>query len=183
MGLFWYNVFMPGLTIHLAAANEYLKNHPDEDATEFVNGAIAPDFVPDKIVSHHSRVNIRNDSLSFLLGKVVLKDCLPDFDINTSFGRGYFFHLITDDEFCRFLARDKDRIATMTYRELKDKLYHDYTATSMFLKNKYNVVFPEAAQEYDIDEPDDPLVIDLDDTCSVIEWLGTLDLDEYLKNL
>ena len=174
---------MPGLTIHLAAANEYLKNHPEEDATEFTNGAIAPDFVEDTDISHHSRENIRNNGLSFLLGKVVLKDCLPDFDIKTSFGRGYFFHLITDDEYYRSLAKDEERFARMTYGELKDKLYHDYTATNTFLKNKYNVVFPEVAQEYDIDEPDDPLVIDLDDTCSVIEWLGTLDLDEYLKNL
>ena len=97
-------------------------------------------------------------------------------------GYHYLFHLITDDEYYRSLAKDEERFATMTYRELKEKLYHDYTATNAFLKNKYDVVFPEIAQEYDIDKPGETTVIYQNNACSKIDWQGTLDLVEYLKN-
>lgn len=183
MGDFCYNENMPGLTIHLAAANEYLKNHPEEDAEEFKRGAIAPDYVPDTDISHHSKENIRNNGLSFLMGKVVLKDCLPDFDFNTAFGRGYFFHLITDHECYFALAKDEERFRAMTYAELKEKLYHDYAATHVYLKKKYDVVLPEIAKEYDVEESAEPIVMDIEDLCSIIEWLGTLDLCKYLENL
>jgi hypothetical protein len=183
MGDFCYNKNMPGITIHLAAANEYLKNHPEENADEFKKGAIAPDYFPDTDVSHHSRENIRNNGLSFLMGKVVLRDCLPDFDFNTAYGRGYFFHLITDHEYYLALAKDENRFAAMTYFDLKEKLYHDYLATHVFLKKKYNVELPEIAKEYDTEESAEPVVIDLDDLCDIIEWLGTLDLNKYLENI
>ena len=174
---------MPGIAIHLAAANEYIKNHPEEDKVDFLRGAIAPDYVEDTDISHHSKDSIRNNGLSFLLGKVVLKDCLPDFDFSTAYGRGYFYHLVTDHEFYRMLAKDEERFARMTYAELKEKLYHDYSATGKLLKDRYRVVFPEEAKEFDTDFSEEPLVMDIEDTFSLIEWLGTLDLGRYLKDL
>lgn len=169
--------------MHLAAANEYLKNHIKENASEFRKGAIAPDFVSDTDISHHSKSSIRDNALSFLLGKVVLKDCLGDFDMNTPFGRGYFFHLITDYEYYRSLVKDRDMLSSMTYREIKDKLYHDYAATNRYFKEKYDVVLPDKAKQYDIDEPDELQIIDIDEASVIIEWLGRIDLNDYLEGV
>ena len=174
---------MPGISIHLAASNAYLEKHPEENRDEFILGSISPDETEDSALTHHSTPGFRDGSMAFLLGKVNLRECLPDFDINTSFGRGYFYHLITDYEFFHNVAKDVERIERMSYRELKDQLYHDYSATSLFFKKKYKTVFPEIVAKYDFDYDEEPIIIDLDDTCKLIEKLSDIDLEKYMKNL
>ena len=71
----------------------------------------------------------------------------------------------------------------MTYREIKDRLYHDYTATSSVLKAKYNVVFPSKVKDRDISSDEMPMLINYEDVCRMIDWLGGLDLNAYLKNM
>ena len=176
---------MPGIIIHLAAANEYLKNNPNEDSAEFLKGAIAPDYMPDPDKAHHSSQYIYDGALPYLFGKVNLKESIPDFDINTSFGKGYFYHLITDYVFYRSLL-DKDadiNFGNMSYDELRDMLYHDYAATNNYIKNQYNVVVPKIAEKYDVKESVDLKILRLDEICKMIRDLSSLDLNEYLKNL
>ena len=174
---------MPGFVIHLAAANVYLEKNPQEDPGEFIRGTIAPDCVPDKRVSHHSSPNYRRNGLTSLLEKVNLVECMPDFDIGTSFGRGYCFHLITDIEFYRFLAnKDRTKFVNMKNTELDGLLYHDYFAITPFLKKKYNIIFPESIRDYDNGQTDRLFLIDRDETCKMIDRLGALDLREYLSN-
>lgn len=123
---------MPGITIHLAAANEYLKKHPEENAKDFLVGSVAPDCVPRHDVTHHSSPHCNeNDALTFLVDKVNLGGCLSDFDINTSYGRGYFFHLLVDNEFYRnVLGKDKEKFSQMPYETLEEQLENDYDVTS-----------------------------------------------------
>ncbi|MBR3332044.1 hypothetical protein IKG28_00190 [Candidatus Saccharibacteria bacterium] len=174
---------MPGLSIHLSVANTYINKHKIKDKDAFLLGSVSPDISEDTDITHHSSPNIRNNALSFLLGKVILKDCLNDFDISTDFGKGYFLHLVTDYEFYRSLAEDEEKYRNMSYREIKDILYHDYFATSKYYKEKYNLVFPEIVKEYDTLGDETPLIIDIKKTDSIIEWLGSLNLSEYLNNL
>jgi len=174
---------MPGITIHLAAANEYLKNHPDENKEEFIKGSIAPDFTGDSAKSHHSNSDIFDSAICFLRGKVNLRECLADFDINTSFGRGYFYHLITDDRFYSSLAVDEQQFDSMNYEELKNKLYHDYAVTNSFFKDKYRVVMPEAVKKYDVNKTGELSIIDLDKVCDMVEELGLLNLNKYIESL
>ncbi|MBR2994134.1 hypothetical protein IKF43_01945 [Candidatus Saccharibacteria bacterium] len=174
---------MPGITIHLAAANEYLKNHPDENKEEFINGSIAPDFTGDSIKSHHSSSNVFDSAMCYLRGKVNLRECIKDFDIDSSFGRGYFYHLITDDRFYSSLAVFEQQFKLLSYEELRNMLYHDYAVTNSFFKDKYKVVMPETVKEFDINKTGDSAIIDLGKVCDMIEGLGVLNLDEYLESL
>lgn len=174
---------MPGISIHLAASNAYLEKHPHENREEFILGSISPDMAKETAVSHHSAPDFRDGSMAFLLGKVNLRECLADVDLSTSFGRGYLHHLITDYEFFHMIAKDVERIEKLSYRELKDQLYHDYTATSRFFKRKYKTVFPEAVAKYDLDGDEAPIIINLDETCAMIARLSEIDFEEYVKNL
>ena len=170
---------MPGLTIHLAAAKEYIRKHPNEDEAEFLDGAIAPDFAADGFLAHRSSPDVTKNGQLFLSGKVILKDSLNDFDINTSFGRGYFFHLITDHEFCQQLLKYENNYSEMTYEGIREKLYHDYSVTNAFFKKKYGVVFPEKIKEYGIEKPGTPIIINTEDICKMIDMLSEIDLKDY----
>jgi hypothetical protein len=175
---------MPGITIHLAAANEYLKQHPEEDAKDFLLGSIAPDCAPSHAVTHRSTPHFNEgDALTFFAGKINLSECLSDFDINTAYGRGYFFHLLTDDVFYRnTLGKDKERFSQISYAQLKKLLVNDYDVTSNFLKNKYKVVYPDAVVKYDLDISGEPVLMSSDGYCDFIERIASIDLmDEYSR--
>ena len=176
---------MPGITIHLAAANEYLKKHPEENAEVFLVGSVAPDCVPRHDVTHHSSPHYsEKDALTFLVGKVNLGECLSDFDINTSYGRGYFFHLLTDDEFYRnTLGKDKDRFSQISYEELEKQLENDYNVTSCFLKNRYDVVYPSIVAQYDVNTSGAPEVLDVEGYCDFIDRIASVDLMGEYRHL
>lgn len=172
---------MPSIAIHLATAKEYLKNHPSENKDDFIMGSISPDLVPDTDVSHHPNPNSYENGWNYLVGKVNLEKCLPDFDFDTSFGRGYFLHLITDKEFYLALAKERDDFDKMSHAELKDILYSDYSVINGFFKEKYDLVFPEEVKEYDFSIPGKPKMLNVEKICGLITRLGKTDLDEYMK--
>ncbi|MBR6532610.1 hypothetical protein IKT64_02480 [Candidatus Saccharibacteria bacterium] len=174
---------MPSITIHLAAANAYLDKHPEENRAEFLEGAIAPDFISETKLMHHSSPNTHESALAFLKGKINIKDCLSDFDTKTSYGRGYALHLITDDEFYRSLIDDEAKLAAMSYYDYKQMLYHDYGTMNEFLKKAYGIVFPEIAKRFDLSNDDKPVLLSRERIVEMIEWLSNLDIDEHLRNL
>ncbi len=171
---------MPGISIHLSVANKYLEMHEIKDKDAFLLGSVSPDLGSIDENLHHSAPNYRDNAISFLKGKVNLKKCLPDFDINTDFGKGYFLHLITDYEFSQLLLKDEEKYKDWSYREFKDPLYNDYAVTNRYFREKYHLVFPEIVKEFDIEEEGAPIIINLKDTDKLIEWLGSLDLNKYL---
>ena len=174
---------MPGINIHLAAVEEYLKLHPLERRNDFILGSIAPDLT-DTDETHHPLPGFETNAYTFLVGKVNLKECLPDFDISTSFGKGYFFHLITDYEFYTGMAAGKEDLYRNTdYREFKAKLYHDYESLNDKKKKKYNIKFPEAVKEWNISSLDVPLIIDINYVEKLISRLAHVDLLQYKNSV
>lgn len=174
---------MPGVTIHLAATNAYLALHQTKKRDDFIDGTLAPDEVEDSAITHHSLPGFRDSALSFLRGKISLKDCLADFDINTEYGRGYFLHLVIDHEFYQLLQKDTTALADMPYREFKDTLYHDYYATTAYLNEKYGIIYPDYAEKWNkaIDEPTQ--IISAEEISHFIERMATLDLEEYYRKI
>ena len=171
--------------MHLASANEYLKRHPEEDAKNFLLGSIAPDCVLHREVTHRSAPHYdKTDGLTYLIGKVNLDECLSDFDIKTSYGRGYFFHLFMDNEFYRnTLGKDVEKFGRMSYGQLAKQLDYDYDVMGSFLKIRYSVVFPSIVAKYDVDILGEPALLRRDDYCNFIERIASIDLMGEYKNI
>ena len=114
---------MPGYVIHLAVAKEYLKKskNRNENEEEFINGVIFPDSVKDKAITHYGEKSSKSNLYEFLKDK----------NVNNSFNRGYFLHLLTD---YLFYNKYVDRMT-------KD-MYNDYDITNKKLIDKYNVELP-----------------------------------------
>lgn len=119
---------MAGYVIHIAVAQEYLKNHSEiiENKEEFIEGVIYPDSVSDKSLTHYGEKS----------SKVVLKDFLNENNIDTSFKRGYFLHLVTDylfyNKYLEYFSKD---------------IYNDYDVINESLIKKYNVELPQTIQD------------------------------------
>lgn len=120
---------MPGYVIHLSVAEEYLKKHSKEKTNynEFIEGVIFPDSVKDKSLTHYGKGSSHVNLYKFLQDK----------EINNSFNRGYFLHLLTD-----YLFYNR-------YIEVFSKdMYNDYDILNKTLIEKYNVKLPENIKQY-----------------------------------
>lgn len=155
---------MAGYVIHLAIAEEYLKKHKDvkEDYDEFIKGVIYPDSVTDKSLTHYG---IKSS-------KVILKDFLQDNEINNSYMRGYFLHLITD-----YLFYNK-------YLEKFTKdIYNDYDILNKRLIEKYNVVLPENIQNNVFYEDGETKILTLELAIKIIDEISDLNLNAVEKEI
>lgn len=119
---------MAGYVIHLAIAEEYLKNNKGrkENNKEFIEGVIFPDSVKDKAQTHYGAKS----------SKVNLYKFLKENKIDNSFTRGYFLHLLTD-----YLFYNKYITC------FSSDIYNDYDILNLSLINKYNVNLPEKIED------------------------------------
>ena len=155
---------MAGYVIHLAIAEEYLKKHKDvkEDYDEFIKGVIYPDSVTDKSLTHYG---IKSS-------KVILKDFLQDNEINNSYMRGYFLHLITD-----YLFYNK-------YLEKFSKdIYNDYDILNKRLIEKYNVVLPVNIQNNVFYKEGETKILTMELAIKIIDEISDLNLNAVEKEI
>ena len=155
---------MAGYVIHLAIAEEYLRKHKDikEDYEEFIKGVIYPDSVTDKSLTHYG---IKSS-------KVILKDFLQDNEINNSYMRGYFLHLITD-----YLFYNK-------YLEKFTKdIYNDYDILNKRLIEKYNVVLPENIQNNVFYKEGETKILTMELAIKIIDEISDLNLNAVEKEI
>lgn len=155
---------MAGYVIHLAIAEEYLKKHKDvkEDYDEFIKGVIYPDSVTDKSLTHYG---IKSS-------KVILKDFLKDNEINNSYMRGYFLHLITD-----YLFYNK-------YLEKFSKdIYNDYDILNKRLIEKYNVVLPVNIQNNVFYKEGETKILTMELAIKIIDEISDLNLNAVEKEI
>ena len=91
---------MPGFTIHIAIAKQYMKKHPSEikNEDEFIKGVIAPDMnarldgpAEDKSENHYGK-----------WGKYEVETHLDEF-LNIS-GNGLYLFILTMSTYCTFLS-------------------------------------------------------------------------------
>ena len=127
---------MPCLAIHLAVAKKYLEKH-NENKNEFILGTIAPDInLPDidKYIkgtsedkkSHHFGNSIETNSLIEYMKKKVNFNLFFSYnDINTSFAKAYFLHLLCDYYFFGDYIKD-ERLKDLSLRDAIKVGYNDY---------------------------------------------------------
>lgn len=155
---------MPGYVIHLAVAKEYLKKskNRNENEEEFINGVIFPDSVKDKAITHYGEKSSKSNLYEFLKDK----------NVNNSFNRGYFLHLLTD---YLFYNKYVDRMT-------KD-MYNDYDITNKKLIDKYNVELPNEIKGSVFFNEGDLQILSYDLLYKMIDEISNMDIDKIAKDV
>ena len=157
---------MPGYVIHLAIAKEYLKKNKEDNIDEFLEGTIYPDLVKPKEDSHYGK-SPKNTNL---------KSFLENNELNTSFKRGHFLHLIADYIFYnRYILEMPE-----------GGLYNDYDLTNKDLIEKYNIEIPKKIEDSIYFKEGKIKVLHLDLVIKLIKEVSELNLkqvkEEALSN-
>lgn len=138
---------MPGFTIHIAVAKEYIKKHNGEiqNEEEFIKGSIAPDMNEDmsnkcsnKSLSHYGKWGNGNSYTNFTL---FLQD--DKVNLKQDYWKGYFLHLLTD----YYFYNEYFKIEHENALKIGDAFYNDYDCLNKLLINKYKIKINENIQK------------------------------------
>lgn len=156
---------MPGYVIHLAIANKHLEKFKEENKDDFIRGSIAPDFTSEKSDTHYGK-NPAYTNLALFLSKN---------KVETSFERGFFYHLITDYLFYNhFLERREKHV-----------LHNDYDKLNNKLIEKYNIKLLDEVKNLVFHVDGEPEILKYDTICEFIEKISEIDInkvEEEVKN-
>lgn len=152
---------MAGYVIHLAVAEEYLKLHPEEQYEEFIEGVIFPDSVTKKSMTHYGKSSAYTNLAEFL----------KENNIDNSYKKGYFLHLLTDYLFYNYYLEEFD----------KAKMYNDYDILNNSLIHKYKVKLPEHIKDKVFSLEGETQILHFDLACKIIDEVSRLNLEEIAK--
>ena len=156
---------MPGYAIHLAIAEEYLIKHKDriEDYDSFIEGVKFPDSVQDKSLTHYGKGSSNSNLVKFL----------EENEIDTSFNRGYFLHLLTDYLFYNSYINSFSK-----------EIYNDYDLMNEKIIKKYNVKITNDIEKYlNFINEGEYKVFDFEYACRIIDEISSLDIDQIEKEI
>ena len=122
---------MASFSMHLAIAKLYLKTHPEEDIEEFINGTLAPDLTNDKSATHYGRHSGWANPAKYLLSN--------GNDIENSFKKAYFLHLITDYLFYHKLIDIDEYLDKLGVEEWRRRHRTDFDILEDEIKKKYEL--------------------------------------------
>lgn len=155
---------MAGYVIHLAVAEQYIKNFPNdiENYKQFIEGVIFPDSVSDKALTHYG----------FKSSKPNLKAFLEENEIDNSYNKGYFLHLVTDylfyNKFIDYYSKD---------------IYNDYDILNKTLIEKFDVKLPENVQDKVFYKDGTTRILELDKTVHFINNVAKYKLDDIKQQV
>ncbi|MBR3249385.1 MAG: hypothetical protein IKF83_01640 [Clostridia bacterium] len=155
---------MAGYVIHLAVAEEYIKNYNEDidNYDEFIQGVIFPDSVSDKSLTHYGPKS----------SKPNLKTFLFENNIDNNFNKGYFLHLITDyifyNKFIEYYSTD---------------IYNDYDILNNSLIKKFNVKLPEEVKNKVFYKEGKTKILELNSTIKFIEDVGKYRLKDIKSQI
>ena len=186
---------MPCIAIHLAVAKKYLEKHPDEKYNEFILGTIAPDITlddvnkyingvfTDKNSRHFGTNNKTDDIIEYMKNKVDFKKFFEINDINSSFLRAYFLHLVCDYYFFgEYITSDK--LKGLSFMDAVKLGYSDYDLITAKLIKKYNLNIPmEVKDLISMKEEGDLQIIDEVMVDNFINEMSNIDLYDRKKLL
>lgn len=172
---------MPGYTIHIAIAKQYIaKNKLEiENEDEFIKGVIAPDMnenldgpAEDKSKNHYGK-----------WGKYEVTTYIQDFlqdtkvDMKKDFWKGYFLHLITDHYFYNkyFKKEHQEMIKN------NDRFYYDYDCLNKSLIEKYNINVLENIKKFMNMYDEKPKYLTEDKVVNFIDEISNMNLQEKIE--
>ena len=175
---------MPGFVIHLAVAKEYMQKHKDEikNEEEFMRGILEPDLISDlnknisKGKTHYGKNGVRKIK-SYL--DLFLAD--PKVDMSKDYYKGYFVHLVTDNEF--YLNYFKDETLDMISKN--DSYYHDYDCLNKILMEKFKVgkTYNENVDKFMNYLDEEPEYLNEEKVVDFIEEVTNESIEERIKDI
>lgn len=145
---------MASFVIHLAVAQAYLREHPQEDAAAFERGVLAPDLL-EKPASHYGPASSQPD----------LDACVASRGLEDSFSRGYYLHLLTDKLFFgEFL------------QTFSQELYTDYDKVNADIIKAYGITPPSEVAEKITLSKGEPHLFTKEDVLHFIEAVAAIGL-------
>ena len=186
---------MPCLAIHLAVAKKYLEKHSNENHDDFILGTIAPDIELDNIHElikgitdtkngrHFGIKTQTNDIIEYMKRKVDFNLFFKFNDINTSFLRAYFLHLICDYYFFGEYITNK-KLANLSFMDAVKMGYDDYDILTPKLIMKYNIEVPLLVEDVLKRKKEGELqLLDEDTIYNFIDEMANINLDEEKNKL
>ena len=181
---------MPCLAIHLAVAKKYYEKHRDLNYQEFIDGTLAPDLGNDNIDNYinilnddktgrHFSINSKtNNVIEYIKRKVDFKLFFQHNDINSSFLKGYFLHLLCDHYYFKDYVMSED-LKKLSLEEAIKICYNDYDIITPILIDKYHLEIPKLAESFLTRKGSGNLVLlNEDNVYKFIDDMSNLDLIE-----
>ncbi len=169
---------MPGFTIHMAVAKEYIKKHENEikNEDEFIKGVIAPDMnenldgsAEDKSKNHYGKWG-KYEVTTYI------DEFLKDFtiDMRQDFWRGYFLHLLTDHYFYNkhFKKEHQEMVKN------NDRFYYDYDCLNKSLIERYQIHVLDNIKKYMNMFDDKPKYLIETKVIDFIEEISSMDIQD-----
>ena len=172
---------MPGFTIHIITAKEYIKKHPNEikNEEEFIEGTIAPDLTNNKSETHYGIW--KNLIVTTYLNKM-LED--PKVNINKDYWKGYFLHLYVDNKFYhKYFAEEWKEVV-----KNDDRLFHDYDLLNKDLIFNYEINienYPEEIRKYmrPLDTNEKPKYLNFSKLKNMIKELSEININSEVERI
>ena len=167
---------MPGLTIHLAIAKQYLNKNKEKNEVEeqFIEGSIAPDLAENKSISHYG----------FRSANPNLYDFLQENDVKNSYNRGYFLHLLTDLLFYHYLIDIDEIKKKLTHEVWRESIYNDYDVLNPILISKYNLEIIDKISYYMTSSKKGKLkILNEEELFEFIDKVSSVNLEELIENI
>lgn len=184
---------MPGLNIHFAIGNRYLRKNKIKDKNKFYEGLAMPDLESNSKNSHYSGIQNNNDLVDYLENKVLLNKYLESNNVDSDYKIGEFLHLATDYLFFNKFI-DKDYLNKVSYERFRKDLYYSYDIFDSELSDKYQVDFgvlknriedciKERKKQSGYESKEYYNILSEDKIEEFIEYVANLDLQEYATKI
>lgn len=167
---------MPGYTIHIAIANEYMRKHKKEikDKEVFIKGTIAPDLSHNKQESHYENYAENHVGLSNFMKQT-------EIDINSDYGKGYFLHLLADELFYHNVFEEETQY--VRNNNLKT-FYHDYDCLNKKLLQYYRIKnMPEEAKKHAKELNEKPELLSYRKVKKFINQLSQISIEQQIEEI
>ena len=186
---------MPCLAVHLAIAKKYLEKHPNEDKNEFILGSIAPDILnidisdkingvfTDKNSRHFGRNYETTNIVEYMKNKVDFNLFLKQNELDTSFKRAYYIHLLADYYFFGEYIKD-EQLSIYPLNEVIKIGYNDYDLITPYLIKKYELEIPDSIKNLLSNKGEGEIkLLKLDLIDSFIEDMSNMNIFEEIKKV
>lgn len=184
---------MAGFHIHLAIAKKYAEKNNVRETDELYRGAVAPDLVDNKSISHYSGKQDNTKLIEYLANKIGLYDYLKNHTLDNDYEIGVFLHLVTDYLFFNHFI-DKSYLGKVMYADFCKDLYTSYDITNDYLLKKYEIDFGELRETLEsnisksrkdkkTENSTGNTIFSNEQLDSFIEYVSNIDLKQYEEKI